>query len=204
MKSKTLTEKKNIEAVDLYLTQLLAEIPEENVTELPSVEPIVKEPVELPECHEVVSSDIDSALQDEHQSDDTISEHKAENWLDSAFESLIFSVADTQVAAPLMLLGGIRKLETPLTPLFGQPDWYLGVYQDQDQSLKVIDVGCWMGAKVAKGCCRYIIQLGRSQWAIACTDIKDSIRIDPKDLRLRSKREKRPWLMGIVVNECVH
>ncbi|RMV85651.1 CheW domain-containing protein [Pseudomonas amygdali pv. tabaci] len=49
-------------------------------------------------------------------------------WAAEPFECLLFDVAGLTLAVPLVCLGSIYPLAgQELTPLFGQPDWFLGI-----------------------------------------------------------------------------
>ena len=50
------------------------------------------------------------------------------SWAEEPFECLLFDVAGLTLAVPLGCLGTIYPLhDQELTPLFGQPDWFLGI-----------------------------------------------------------------------------
>ncbi|ERV12963.1 CheW domain-containing protein [Pseudomonas aeruginosa BL17] len=57
-------------------------------------------------------------------------------WAAEPFECLLFDVAGLTLAVPLVCLGSIYPLENQeLTPLFGQPDWFLGILPSQAGNL---------------------------------------------------------------------
>ena len=59
-------------------------------------------------------------------------------WASEAFECLLFDVAGLTLAVPLVCLGSIYSLAGhELTPLFGQPEWFLGILPSQAGNLKV-------------------------------------------------------------------
>lgn len=62
------------------------------------------------------------------------------SWAEEPFECLLFDVAGLTLAVPLVCLGTIYPLQgQELTPLFGQPDWFLGILPSQSGNLKVLD-----------------------------------------------------------------
>src|SRR5690606_31871241 len=52
-------------------------------------------------------------------------------WREAPFEALLFDVGGLTLAVPLISLGSIHSLDGPITPLFGQPDWFLGLLPTQ-------------------------------------------------------------------------
>src|SRR5690606_17653400 len=48
-------------------------------------------------------------------------------WRSAPFEALLFDVGGLTLAVPLVSLGSIHRLDGAITPLFGQPDWFLGL-----------------------------------------------------------------------------
>src|SRR5450830_875484 len=66
-------------------------------------------------------------------------------WAAEPFECLLFDVAGLTLAVPLVCLGSIYSLEgQELTPLFGQPEWFLGILPSQAGNLKVLDTARWV------------------------------------------------------------
>ena len=77
-------------------------------------------------------------------------------WASEAFECLLFDVAGLTLAVPLVCLGSIYSLAGhELTPLFGQPEWFLGILPSQAGNLK-----CW------------IPRVGSCRIAIAMTSVR--------------------------------
>lgn len=66
-------------------------------------------------------------------------------WAAEPFECLLFDVAGLTLAVPLVCLGSIYSLAgQELTPLFGQPEWFLGILPSQAGNLKVLDTARWV------------------------------------------------------------
>ncbi len=67
------------------------------------------------------------------------------SWAAEPFECLLFDVAGLTLAVPLVCLGSIYSLAGhELTPLFGQPEWFLGILPSQAGNLKVLDTARWV------------------------------------------------------------
>ncbi|WP_426417569.1 chemotaxis protein CheW [Aestuariirhabdus sp. LZHN29] len=127
------------------------------------------------------------------------------HWAQERFECLLFRVAGLKLAVPLVELGTIYPLDGELTSLFGQPDWFLGLYKHTGRSIRVIDTAKWVmperySAELNQGL-KYIISLQGCDWALAVHDVAEAVQLDPDAVRWRTERSKRPWLAGTVIDE---
>ncbi len=121
-------------------------------------------------------------------------------------ECLLFSVAGLKLAIPLAQLGGVHPAENmKVTPLFGQSDWSLGVWQSDTDKLTVVDSARLImperGISLRESGYEYLIQLDRTPWALACEGICDTITLVSESIKWRGDASKRPWLAGTVISE---
>lgn len=126
------------------------------------------------------------------------------SWSEEPFECLLFDVAGLTLAVPLVCLGTIHPLAgTELTPLFGQPDWFLGILPGQAGNLKVLDTARWVMPERYREDFReglqYVISVQGYEWGLAVHQVSRSIRLDPSEIKWRSQRSQRPWLAGTVI-----
>jgi len=126
-------------------------------------------------------------------------------WGEEPFECLLFDVAGLTLAVPLVSLGSIYPLAgQDLTPLFGQPSWFLGILPSQAGNLKVLDTARWVMAERYRDDYRdglqYVISVQGYEWGLAVHQVSRSIRLDPKEVKWRSQRNQRPWLAGTVID----
>lgn len=127
------------------------------------------------------------------------------DWAGQPFESLLFDVCGLTLAVPLISLGGIYPLaEEELTPLFGQPSWFLGIMPSQTGNLKVVDTALIvMPERYRRDYLeevRYIISIEGYDWGLVVNHVQKSVLLSPDDVKWRSHHGKRPWLAGTVVN----
>ncbi|MDA8483496.1 chemotaxis protein CheW [Pseudomonas resinovorans] len=125
-------------------------------------------------------------------------------WGEEPFECLLFDVAGLTLAVPLVSLGSIYALAgQELTPLFGQPDWFLGILPCQAGNLKVLDTARWVMPERYRDDFReglqYVISVQGYEWGLAVHQVSRSIRLDPNEIKWRSQRSQRPWLAGTVI-----
>ena len=125
-------------------------------------------------------------------------------WAQGPFECLLFDVAGLTLAVPLVCLGSIYPLQDQeLTPLFGQPDWFLGILPSQAGNLKVLDTARWVMPDRYRDDFReglqYVISVQGYEWGLAVHQVSRSIRLDPNEVKWRSQRTQRPWLAGTVI-----
>lgn len=127
-------------------------------------------------------------------------------WAAEPFECLLFDVAGLTLAVPLVCLGSIYPLSgKELTPLFGQPDWFLGILPGQAGNLKVLDTARWVMPERYREDYReglqYVISVQGYEWGLAVHQVSRSVRLDPSEVKWRSQRVQRPWLAGTVIEQ---
>ncbi|MBP7823817.1 MAG: chemotaxis protein CheW [Pseudomonas sp.] len=126
------------------------------------------------------------------------------SWGEEAFECLLFDVAGLTLAVPLVCLGSIYPLDgQELTPLFGQPEWFLGILPCQAGNLKVVDTARWVMPERYREDFReglqYVISVQGYEWGLAVHQVSRSIRLEPAQIKWRAQRAQRPWLAGTVI-----
>jgi purine-binding chemotaxis protein CheW len=126
------------------------------------------------------------------------------SWAAEPFECLLFDVAGLTLAVPLVCLGSIYSLAGhELTPLFGQPEWFLGILPSQAGNLKVLDTARWVMPDRYrddfKQGLQYVISVQGYEWGLAVHQVSRSLRLDPNEIKWRSHRGQRPWLAGTVI-----
>ena len=124
-------------------------------------------------------------------------------WREEPFEALLFNVGGLTLAVPLVSLGTIHALDGPITPLFGQPDWFLGLLPSQEGNLKVLDTARWIMPEryqpSLRDDLRFVISVEGHEWGMAVHGVSESIRLEPSQIKWRSGQGKRPWLAGTVI-----
>ena len=125
-------------------------------------------------------------------------------WAAEPFECLLFDVAGLTLAVPLVCLGSIYSLAgRELTPLFGQPDWFLGMLPSQSGKLNVLDTARWVMPERYRDDFReglqYVISVQGHEWGLAVHQVSRSLRLHPNEIKWRSQRGQRPWLAGTVI-----
>ena len=108
-------------------------------------------------------------------------------WAAEPFECLLFDVAGLTLAVPLVCLGSIYNLAgQELTPLFGQPDWFLGILTCQAGNLKVLDTARWVMPDRYRDDFRqglnYVISVQGYEWGLAVHQVSRSLRLDPSEI----------------------
>ena len=117
-------------------------------------------------------------------------------------------MAGLTLAVPLVCLGSIYSLAgRELTPLFGQPDWFLGILPSQSGKLNVLDTARWVMPERYREDFReglqYVISVQGYEWGLAVHQVSRSLRLHPNEIKWRSQRGQRPWLAGTVVGSPV-
>jgi len=187
------------EPAPLVLPTVELRAPDEVVETPPVVEPTVIEPV--PVVEPVVELQLEQRAE---RVPAPLNFDERPDWADEPFECLLFDVAGLTLAVPLVCLGSIYPLAgQELTPLFGQPDWFLGILPSQAGNLKVLDTARWVMPDRYRDDFRqglqYVISVQGYEWGLAVHQVSRSIRLDPSEIKWRSQRVQRPWLAGTVI-----
>ena len=189
------------EPADLIsLPEPVEDIPAETQTAQIVDEPVVEEKVKLED-----SEGVELAPEIEPEATFKSDKTKPLPWAESRFECLLFNVGGLKMAVPLVELGGIQKADyEKVTKIFGQPNWFIGVSSVNDLRIRTVDTARWVMPNHYKGelhdSFKFIIQLDRSNWGLACEDVAEAISLEPSEVKWRSDRSKRPWLAGTVIN----
>ena len=167
----------------------------------PTVQPNIVEPnlPSVPEPNTIVDSS-EPELAPEPQA----KESPQLDWAKGRFECLIFNVSGLKLAVPLVTLGSIHQIDRKFNALPGQYDWFIGILQTPNSgNIKVLDTAlCVMPERydpTSRETLEYVITIHGYAWGLACHQVEQSITLEPDQVKWRSKRGKRPWLAGIVV-----
>lgn len=210
-----------------YLDQLLVTATQpqrvERVLHIPDVEPVIETTTEAPIISEplieitrtvdVIPAAVNTEVEKQHNRlTDQIATQQTqlltdqESWSSQGVECLVFSLCGLKLAVPLLYLGGVHEvLPEEVKPLMGQPKWYLGMVHTGEQNLQVIDTANFIMPEreqnlAGKGF-KYLIQLEKTPWAIACQSIDDTVRLEASEIKWRGDRGKRSWLAGTVIEK---
>ncbi len=121
---------------------------------------------------------------------------------ENEFQALFFNVMGVLFAVPLAQLGAIHQL-TELNHLIGRPDWYLGLQNNKEINIDVLDTAKWVMPKSIKDDeykqdYRYVVMLDKSKWGLACHHLAGTETLKSDQIRWRETAGKRPWLSGMV------
>ena len=120
---------------------------------------------------------------------------------------MLFEVAGLKLALPLLKLGGIHRIDKEIIPLFGKPDWFMGLIPGHEGNINVVDTARWVmpdkyqQAQETGLNYDFIILLEDSNWGLACTHVDNAISLSPENVRWRATAGKRPWLAGMLIDE---
>lgn len=129
-------------------------------------------------------------------------------WSQHEFQALFFKVEHLILATPLVELSRTINIERKIGKIPGQPSWFIGLLDDQDSRIGVLDTGQLVFGKT-RGSRRNlednpfkrILITQDKRWGLACDEILSIGRLRPDKVRWRTSRQKRPWLIGTVIDE---
>lgn len=168
----------------------------------------------VPEFRKVIVPEVQPAAEVTTESMEEVSVEPLDTWLENGrpawaqerFDCLMFVVDGLRLAVPLLLLGNIHPLDRPLTPLFDQPKWFLGLLSlAQERTIRVVDTAkLVMPERYRPESAKdlgYAVGVHDSDWAFGCHQIEGSISLTPEQVKWRTSRTSRPWLAGTVIDE---
>ena len=197
-------------ALDAYLSTLLDEVPEA----VPSDERagVVTKPLEKaaePAIQQVIAT---QPLQNERVAfEKPVKLHPLSvmpDWAQHEFQALFFKVEHLILAAPLTDLSRTIKIDRKPGKIPGQPSWFLGLLDENDSRIGVLDTGQLIFGKL-RGSQRdleanpfkSILITQDKRWGLACDEILSIGKLKPDKVRWRTSRQKKPWLIGTVIEE---
>lgn len=204
-------------ALDTYLKTLLEELPDPEDTGTSERQP-PQTPVPLRET--VAEVTVSSLAKPEKKASYEPSSQEAAaatmrlavmpEWAQSEFQAIYFNVGRLKLATPLIGLSRTSKFDRVVTKIPGQPSWFLGLLEDQGKKIGLLDTGQLMLGKV-QGLNRDLnVQPFKSMlvtqdgnWALACDDLLTIGRLTPEQVRWRTNRRRKPWLIGTIIEELV-
>ena len=199
----TATEPQRIEKeIQFQEDEITAEVPAIEELKVEKIDTRVSvEPVVTPEIEHRIEQKVEEKIAPvvAHLTDQ-------DSWSSQGVECLIFSVCGLKLAVPLLFLGGVHEVEKDdVKPLMGQPKWYLGVVPTDESNLQVIDTSNFIMPEKEQNLSelgyKYLIQLEKTPWAIACQSIDDTVRLEASEIKWRGDRGKRAWLAGTVIEK---
>jgi len=126
------------------------------------------------------------------------------------FSALFFKVGHLILAVPLIDLGRTLKFDAKLTSIPQQPIWFMGLKLDQDKKIGVLNMAYLIHGRnkaekrsYAETPFKNIILTEDTNWGLACDEIISIKKITPDQVRWRTDRKKRAWLVGTIVEDLV-
>jgi purine-binding chemotaxis protein CheW len=200
--------------LDLYLNNLLAEIPEAIETEIP-VDVVVSSVVEvlstelaiIPSSVKIKETAVSKAAT---QVSTAVKSAKPlsimPDWSQKEFQALFFKVDKQVLAVPLTELSRTLNFNREPTKIPHQPGWFIGLLEDHGKRIGILDTGQLIFGKII-GSRRNLTEQpftsilisGDGKWGFACDEILTISKIFPDKVRWRTLRKDRPWLIGTVI-----
>jgi len=188
--------------ISIPLPEVAPVVETETVVEAEVVEQVVVEVEEV--INEVVEPEIAQApVVEAVKSKQLIPE-----WAEAPFQCLLFKVGDLSLAVPLVRLNGVIPWSDKVVETPNQTDWYLGVLMNHGHKVQVIDTAVMvlppehrqeMSDDPADRL-SHILLVDDQRWGLACDSIGDVVWLKNTDVKWRSNKTKRPWLLGTAID----
>jgi len=211
---KQIDEQEN--ALDSYLATMLAEIPATEVIEKREQKVIKQVQVEV--TPEVVKFEKQEKVielvkvEDKAEKVEVNALSVMPEYAGGEFSALLFKVGNLILAAPLTDLSRAIKFDCKLTKIPQQPIWFMGLMEEQGlkQKIGVLNMAYLIQGKNKASTRDYkqqklsnIILTEDSKWGLACDELLSIAKFSTENVRWRTDRTKRPWLVGTVIEQLV-
>jgi len=189
--------------------------------DIPIPMPEVAPPVAEVKTETVVETEVESTVEEVAEQaveqevatevstvEDTVREATTPDWADSPFQCLLFNVGGLALAVPLVRLNGVIPWSENVVETPNQTDWYLGVLMNHGHKVQVIDTAMMvlpeehrvdMPADPEERL-SHILLVDDQKWGLACDSIGDVVWLKKDEVKWRSNKTKRPWLLGTAIN----
>lgn len=199
---------------------------EESVTKLDFAEPEPVIPMPLPEVappvveeetvvetkievEETIAEEVVTEKQVEAVAEQSVVAVSSEppEWAEQPFQCLLFNVGGLALAVPLVRLNGVIPWSENIVETPNQTDWYLGVLMNHGNKVQVIDTAVMVLPPEHRADLpeepserfSHILLVDDQRWGLACDSIGDVVWIKRDDVKWRSNKTKRPWLLGTAI-----
>ncbi len=131
-------------------------------------------------------------------------------WSQQEFQALFFKIDKMILAVPLTELLRTITFDRKVSKIPEQPSWFMGLMDELDSRIGVLDSGQLILGK-SRGMQRNmqdnpyksILITADGRWGLACDGVLSIGKLTPEKVRWRTYRQKRPWLIGTVIDELV-
>ena len=138
----------------------------------------------------------------------TVREATSPDWAESPFQCLLFNVGGLSLAVPLVRLNGVIPWTENVVETPNQTEWYLGVLMNHGHKVQVIDTAVMVLppehrvdlAEEPAERLSHILLVDDQRWGLACDSIGDVVWLKKDEVKWRSNKTKRPWLLGTAIN----
>ncbi len=135
--------------------------------------------------------------------------NNAPDWAIPEFQALLFAVSGLKLAVPQSELNVIVEWgDEYINELPGHPSWYLGLINHLGKNVPVVDTlqqvvpkERWPAGHLEKPKFKHIILIDDGRWGPACEQVLEIITLKTEQVKWRSSRTKRRWLLGTVIEE---
>ncbi len=203
-------------ALDSYLTTMLAEIPPTEVIEQqerqlkisPKLKPavVVQEKTRTKNQAEKLVKQITTLPTPVAVKPLAIMPDYAQD----AFSALFFKVGNLVLAAPLTDLARTMKFEAKVTKIPQQPVWFMGLLPDKNTQIGILNMAYLVQGKSRAAQRSYahkplqnVIVTLDGNWGLACDEVLTITKVQPDKVRWRTDKQKKPWLVGTIIDELV-
>lgn len=202
------------QALSLFLDSLLREPvetpPEPELPTKLETRTVIDKPVILPVIEtDVLTSELDAPVLTTQQAGRESEEPEIEAGESKEFQVMLFKVAGLTLAVPLDGLNGVVEWKDDLAEMPGHAEFYLGILQHLGQRIPVVETASLVfpAEKLAslnvpepRDRITRIVLIDEGRWGLAVDSVEEVITLQHDEVRWRSERTRRKWLLGTVID----
>ena len=129
-------------------------------------------------------------------------------WTQNEFQALFFKLDHLVLATPLTELSRTIKFNADITRIPEQPHWFMGLIEEQGDKISVLNTRqlvfgktCVENRESPENQFNSVLITQDGSWGLVCDEILSISKLQPENVRWRTRRYKRPWLIGTVIDE---
>jgi purine-binding chemotaxis protein CheW len=111
-----------------------------------------------------------------------------------------FCLGKLRFAVPAEQLAQVCAVEGEITPCPGQPRWALGRVRLAGRELWAASLAKLLLPAADSSPCRWALVPRRIELALLCREVEAACRWQREQIRWRSERVSRPWLLGMLAD----
>ncbi len=181
-------------------SELQTKVETETEIKIPVAAPVTETELVTPVVEDVALASSRPVLEKE--------ETETDSGCSDEFQVMLFKVAGLTLAVPLDGLNGVVEWNDDLAEMPGHAEFYLGILQHLGQRIPVVETASLvfppdklklLAVAEPRERITRIVLIDEGRWGLAVDSVEEVVTLQHDEVRWRSERTQRKWLLGTVV-----